>query len=807
MERQVASSLPMLGSMWYPSVCLLLFVIPSMLSAQREAVGILVEAEDYAAKGSEALDFAYEVPEFGASSGVALARVFHKGHLVYELRVPRAGTWSIWVRYAATRGMRMGFLLDAELDAKPDTAKVVVDTGRYLRGRLAATPGLTGRGAYRFGLLVRRKFTAGKHRLVLASGGYRLDCIYLRPGSKDTPPEAAEWRAAGRRTYSPKKLKLLARPLRMVRPAWMDELRGYRLPTWFGGQRGQAHTRLSLRWMDKPIFSEAGGAFAAMGAKVFARHIKSGDEGAWWPSAVGAVSPRTKGRDLAQEIIDEAHKSGEKIIAYSRHMEDEAAAAAHPDWVCVDARGKPLSSRRGKYLCFNSPYADFVQTRLLELVERGADGFYFDEAHQPKQGCWCRYCKKRFRKETGLELPRGYRPFDPLWNKLRDFTNATIERTFLRWRKAIHDKRADCVLLISANSLPGLEAPTLSTRLLRLADSVKTEWGLADRRGSNRIFEFAPELPRPERGLRLAQGWDLARDAADGRPAHVWTHGFEKEQHILLAAAAVLGHGCIPNLDVQEKDLPDARFEKAFALAARVSPTLVGKRPWKDTLLHYPQAARDQLLTDPLERWQQVLGPFQQAYAALARQRRPFALLTDSQFVEGIPEECRCLVLPSPSRLGPAMARAVAAFRKRGGLVLGYDQAKKSWPNDLLDAKVFARELPPTQPQVLGGPAKMQVQFFVDAERKQLSVALIQDFSGLQDGFDGKGKARRPKPQRLAKAIEGVTLRWRADAWTAGTTLRDVAFDEPLTITKQGAWRKVRVKAFDTLRLLSFTRR
>ncbi len=785
--------------MWYRIVCLLLFVVPSLLSAQTRGLGILVEAEDYAAKDSEAEDFAYEVPEFGASSGVALARIFRKGHLVYELCLPREGSWSIWVRYAATRATRMGFLLDP-------TAEEIGKT-RFKRAKLPATDGLTGRGAYRFGLLAKRKLAAGKHRLVFASGGFRLDCIYLGLGRGDGAPALAQWRAAGRMSYSADMRKLLARPLQEIRPAWMEELRGYRLPAWFGGQRGQAHTRLGLRWMDKPIFSEAGAAFAAMGAKVFARHIKSGDEGAWWRSAVGAVSPRVKNRDLARQVIDEAHKSGEKIIAYSRHMEDKAAAAAHPDWVCVDARGRPLSSRRGKYLCFNSPYADFVQTRLLELVERGADGFYFDEAHQPKQGCWCRYCKKRFRAETGLELPKGYRPFDLHWNKLREFTNATIERTFLRWRKAIHEKRADCVLLISSNTLPGLEAPTLSTRLLRIADSVKTEWGLADRRGSNRIFEFAPELRRPERGLRMAQGWDLARDAADGRPAHVWTHGFEKEQHILLAAAAVLGHGCIPNLDVQEKDLPDARFEKAFALAARVSPALVGKRPWKDTLLHYPQAARDQLLTDPLARWQQVLGPFQQAYAALARQRRPFALLTDSQFVEGIPEECRCLVLPSPDRIGPAMARAVAAFAKRGGLVLGYDQANKSWPSGLLDAETFTREIPPAQPQVLGGPAKMQAQYFVDAEHQQLLIALIQDFSGLQDGFDGKGKARRPKPQHLAAPVEGVTLRWRADAWSAGPTLRDLASHEQLTIAKQGAWREVRVKAFDTLRLLSFTRR
>ena len=76
-------------------------------------------------------------------------------------------------------------------------------------------------------------------------------------------------------------------------------------------------------------------------------------------------------------------------------------------------------------MCFNSPYAEAFLTRALELAAMGVDGFYFDEVHMPKTGCWCTFCRKGFKTKTGLNHPRYADHDDPIWHKLIDFNNVT----------------------------------------------------------------------------------------------------------------------------------------------------------------------------------------------------------------------------------------------------------------------------------------------------------------------------------------------------------------------------------------------
>ena len=58
------------------------------------------------------------------------------------------------------------------------------------------------------------------------------------------------------------------------------------LPDWFRANRVMGHTRLPFRvWGDEQEFAHAAGGFNALGAGVFTRHVKSGDEDPW-PRAV-----------------------------------------------------------------------------------------------------------------------------------------------------------------------------------------------------------------------------------------------------------------------------------------------------------------------------------------------------------------------------------------------------------------------------------------------------------------------------------------------------------------------------------------
>ena len=321
-----------------------------------------------------------------------------------------------------------------------------------------------------------------------------------------------------------------------------------------------AHTRLSWTWRERnpEVFYGAGPLFASLGFKEFSRHIKTGGEGAWWPSKVGAVQPEARSVNHAQQIIDDAHNAGCRILVYHRHMEDDELAKNHPEWCARDHQGEVLQ-KRGPKLCFNTPYADFVETRLIELALMGADGFYFDEVHMPKPFCWCDHCQRKFKAQTGMDYPADSDPYDAAFQKAIEFKNVTIEHLFRRWREAIHAVNPDAVLLIGSNSYPQMIERHTTHRLWRIADAMKTEFFLPARASANQVFENDRSIAPTETDARLALGYALARDACDGRPPHVWVHGLPDARHARFATAGLIAHGAVAKLGSQRRH--DSRSE------------------------------------------------------------------------------------------------------------------------------------------------------------------------------------------------------------------------------------------------------
>ncbi len=568
------------------ALALLLAPAPAAHGANLASIGdgYLLEAEAFDAKIPDDADFARPKKDAVASGGQTLLGFYVRERaLRYDVVLPESGQYSIWLRYASNGEVRFSFSLNGAKDA--------------LRAVLPATGSLEGWEAYRWTRIYEGPLQAGALSLLAQSATMRPDC-FLFSLSKEPPTHMSTPEHAAR-PMDEATLALLAKPIEPIRPDWIEGAKNYELPEWFDQWRVCAHTRLGPPWRDKPIFLDAAAPLASLGFHVFSRHIKTGKEGAWWPSRVGPVEDWARDRDWAREILDDAHRNGLRLIVYYRHMEDAGMAERHPDWVCVDAAGAPVETNRGAIMCLNSPYVDYLLERQLELAERGADGFYYDEVHMPKQGCWCSFCRRLFEERTGLEMPSAADPRDPVWQKLIEFKNATIERAFLKLRQGLHAANPEIVMLISGNSYPAMVENHTSHRLYRIADSFKTEFSLPDRIGNNRVFQVDSSLKRPESDVRIAMGYALARDAADGRPAHIWCHGLINEESAVYAAAGMIAHGCIANLDNSEGEIPNpALFQKAVALGNRVSPALAGTRPLYWALVHFSEEARNRRLPD-----------------------------------------------------------------------------------------------------------------------------------------------------------------------------------------------------------------
>ncbi|MFW6170983.1 MAG: hypothetical protein ACODAD_10875 [Planctomycetota bacterium] len=409
-----------------------------------------------------------------------------------------------------------------------------------------------------------------------------------------------------------------------------------------------------------------------------------------------------------------------------------------------------IIEKRGPKACFNTPYADFVETRLIELAKMGADGFYFDEVHMPKPFCCCANCRKAFQAETGLEYPAEPDPFDAAYQKAISFKNTTIERLFRRWRRAIHDVNPNCVLLVGSNTYPRMSDRHGTHRLYRIADVMKTEFNLPARglrRGQ--LFETSG-MARPETGAMMALGYAIARDATDGRPPHVWAHNLPNATHAKFATAGMIAHGCVANLDHHEADIPDRElFGPAVALGNRVAPALAGKRPLRWATVHYSEWARDHYMPDELLAWRKVLYPTYGAFTTLLHEGLPATVITDSQLEQGRLDGSRVLVLPAPKHLTRRMKEAVASFEHAGGTVIE-QQPDWNWTEaDAAEAagaammETIAENAGTAPLRVTGGNEKMHAIPFAGSGGEKLTVALVNDFSWV---FTGRRRDRQGKP-------------------------------------------------------------
>ena len=141
-------------------------------------------------------------------------------------------------------------------------------------------------------------------------------------------------------------------------------------------------------------------------------------------------------RDVFGELVAGCRKLGMVVIARTDpHATYDDLKAAHPDWIAVDADGRPRrhwASPEMWVTCALGPYNfEFMTEVKKEIMSRyKVDGIFINRWDGSGM-CFCEHCRTNFHEATGFELPRTNDPKDParrayiLWRQ---------ERLFELWR-------------------------------------------------------------------------------------------------------------------------------------------------------------------------------------------------------------------------------------------------------------------------------------------------------------------------------------------------------------------------------------
>jgi hypothetical protein len=141
-------------------------------------------------------------------------------------------------------------------------------------------------------------------------------------------------------------------------------------------------------------------------------------------------------RDLFGELVDGCRKHGMIVVARTdSHAVHQDVYEAHPDWVAVQADGKPRrhwASPDMWVACALGPYSlEFMTEIHREIMTRYMVDGIFTNRWDGSGMCYCEHCQANFFAAYGMDLPRKVDPADASW---RNYTRWYQERLFAVWR-------------------------------------------------------------------------------------------------------------------------------------------------------------------------------------------------------------------------------------------------------------------------------------------------------------------------------------------------------------------------------------
>ncbi len=371
-------------------------------------------------------------------------------------------------------------------------------------------------------------------------------------------------------------------------------------------------------------------------------------------------------RDVFGQLVTGCRKLGMVVIARTDpHATYDDARQAHPDWIAVDAEGRPRrhwASPEMWVTCALGPYNfDFMTQVNREIMSCYRVDAIFINRWDGSGMCFCEHCRRNFREASGQELPRSGGPQDParrayfLWRQQRLFALWRL------WDGEVREINPDsCVI-------------------------PNTGGGATSSLDMRRIGELAPTLIADRQARRgLAPPWANGKNGKEFRAAmgrkpivgifsvgleepYRWKDSVQSEAEIRLWVADGVANGLRPWFTKFSGVLHDQRWlkpvEALYRRYARWEKYLRNERPLARVGLVYSQQTAwfcDAKVEDHALGW----------YQALIEARIPFEMVHDRLLDPARLAPFKTLILPNIAALSDAQCRQFRDFVNGGGSLI-----------------------------------------------------------------------------------------------------------------------------------------
>jgi hypothetical protein len=529
----------------------------------------------------------------------------------------------------------------------------------------------------------------------------------------------------------------------------------------------------------------------------------------------GGVSNDENGDDLV-------HTSDE-TWDYDPNDPKDLNRVPHPEWACQDFNRdiliKPGTSGN-LWQCINNytdvpdqastngGYREVTLTRMKEMAAAGIDGIYFDDTHNPPLGCYCEHCRVRWTEVYGEQVPF---PADATsgatgqtaaeMRAMIDFYNDSVEGFFQYLVDEVHKEFPDFFVLIASGYLQSTGMRGMNTRLGAIGDGLKGESKRGARSGDLKaqwanVRGVAMGLKYPSADMLMAVGWAIQRDAANGRPPHIWTHDLLDESQALAFSAGMATYGAINNINRDldlpfwvdnpadpdgpqiinpDSGIPQSWTASSFDLGNRIAQHIKYRRVPKWAGLYYSEEFLDNLTGDngysPRENnsnfhpelWQYHLGGLFGAAETLTERGGAWHIVNDSQLQSADLSGYKTLIVPlDEDRLSDWQRQSLADFTGAGGHVV-YIGKGLGWWNKEAARTSLGDQLWAEITQVIGPPEiavsdqrtdksnRVHSNVFLREGSNRVLALIANDFRWVVNQYDING-VETPVSSTLAPA-------------------------------------------------------
>jgi hypothetical protein len=448
-----------------------------------------------------------------------------------------------------------------------------------------------------------------------------------------------------------------------------ETTRTLRTPDWY--KTATRWTQLTLAEDDPIRFDPAQWIELFRRTRSNATCLSAGGYIAYYPSEVPLhyVSKHIGDTDPFGTLVEGARSLNMHVMArVDPHAIHQDAADAHPEWIAVDAEGRPRRHWAFPEVWVTCAYGDYNSGFMPQVVEEITRRYDIDAIFANRwQGhgiCYCASCQQRFRAATGFDLPRDTGLDNPAWHAWVDWRRDVLTQMIVQWDEVVKSVRPH------ASFIPNMGHASLMEFDLEVIKK-HCPFLVVDHQ-SRRGVEVAWSAGRA--GKRMRAGFPerpVVLITSVGLEDNRWKDSVQTGDEIQLWVDDGTIQGMSAWYTKFNGVIPDTRWidpmVASFSRHAELEPVFAATRPTAEIGVIDPATTLRHVSPDRHHTAEAHELGF---YHALVEARLPFEMVSDQRMTPEMLDRFKVLVLPNALCLSDAQCQAIRAYADRGGSVV-----------------------------------------------------------------------------------------------------------------------------------------